>query len=273
MNVFHEVSHVAACLRSFDVGSLQAVDTTMKGLIDETQSWRTLIDKEMPSFEVDDVLWHDSRFRPLIVRCFNMLTHSVLPMKRVIKVTNANDLEHLDKCLKRAGNARASHLAKGGRASFALVGHFDLTPEGQASRFAFNTNDASIMVGLTAGELIIKMYVNDLGSVMLGAKYRPRGRRHCLAVAAEKQSFTANLMSVDAAANVSFREGLLSLDGTLREVLPGSLRKSHTHGTGTGRAQSSTLCVLCLTDGSPRGPSQLAAALNMEKRRKRESSA
>eukprot|EP00928_Gymnodinium_smaydae_P017315 TRINITY_DN1661_c0_g1_i8.p1 TRINITY_DN1661_c0_g1~~TRINITY_DN1661_c0_g1_i8.p1 ORF type:complete len:276 (-),score=38.79 TRINITY_DN1661_c0_g1_i8:417-1244(-) len=269
MNMLHEVSHIAACLRSFEVRHLQAVNATMNVLVDETQSWRTIIKRELPNLEVENGLWCDSSFRPMIVRCFQMLAQDVLPMKSIIKVTNAKELEQLERCLRKAVEARASHLARGGRVSYALVGHFDLAREGQASGFAFDANEASILGGLPAGELIVKMYVNDVGSVVLGAKYRPRGRRHCLGVEAGKFMFTANLMSVDSAANVSFREGRLSLDGTLREVLPGSLRKSLTQGAGQTR--SSALCVLCLTDGSPRGPSQLAAALNMDTRKKRSS--
>eukprot|EP00928_Gymnodinium_smaydae_P017314 TRINITY_DN1661_c0_g1_i7.p1 TRINITY_DN1661_c0_g1~~TRINITY_DN1661_c0_g1_i7.p1 ORF type:complete len:279 (-),score=39.76 TRINITY_DN1661_c0_g1_i7:408-1244(-) len=267
MNMLHEVSHIAACLRSFEVRSLQAVDTTTKVLVDETQSWRIIIRRELPNFDVENGLWCDSSFRPMIVRCFQMLAQDVLPMKSIIKVTNAKELEQLERCLRKAEEARASHLVRGGRVSHALVGHFDLTREGQASRFAFDANEASLLGGLPAGELIVKMYVNDVGSVVLGAKYRPRGRRHCLGVEAGNCMFTANLMSVDCAAKVSFREGRLSLDGTLREVLPGSLRKSLPQGSG--QTESSTLCVLCLTDGSPRGPSQLAAALNMDTRKKR----
>eukprot|EP00928_Gymnodinium_smaydae_P013004 TRINITY_DN14752_c0_g1_i1.p1 TRINITY_DN14752_c0_g1~~TRINITY_DN14752_c0_g1_i1.p1 ORF type:complete len:119 (-),score=12.88 TRINITY_DN14752_c0_g1_i1:569-925(-) len=114
------------------------------------------------------------------------------------------------------------------------------------------------------------MCVNAEGSVVLGAKYRLLGRRHGPAVEAGTSTFTANLMSVDSGTNVSFREGLLRIDGTLREVLHGSLRMSHARGN---EQQTPSLCVLCLTDGSPRGPSQLAAALNMETLRTRQSSA
>eukprot|EP00928_Gymnodinium_smaydae_P064375 TRINITY_DN4771_c0_g1_i11.p1 TRINITY_DN4771_c0_g1~~TRINITY_DN4771_c0_g1_i11.p1 ORF type:complete len:262 (-),score=38.00 TRINITY_DN4771_c0_g1_i11:490-1275(-) len=261
--MLHELSHVVDCLRSSDVFNLQGVNSTMKELIDETQSWRAIIKRELPNFKVSNGLWNDSRCRSMIVKCFGVLARGVISRESVIRATNANELEQLERCLSKAEKTRTSHFAKGGRAACTLVGHFDLSCDCQASSFAFNASRAAILGGLPAGDLIIKMCVNAEGSVVLGAKYRPLGRRQSPAVEAGTSTFTANLMSVDSGTNVSFREGLLRIDGTLREVLHSSLRR------GKGQPQSPSLCVLCLTDGSPRGPSQLAAALNMDTRRKR----
>eukprot|EP00928_Gymnodinium_smaydae_P048843 TRINITY_DN3270_c0_g2_i1.p1 TRINITY_DN3270_c0_g2~~TRINITY_DN3270_c0_g2_i1.p1 ORF type:complete len:274 (-),score=27.57 TRINITY_DN3270_c0_g2_i1:360-1181(-) len=256
--MYFQSSDVVDYLNGIDIVRLQGVDTSTKGCICTSAVWHTIIQRELPQFEVSDDLWCDLKLTHLIVRCFGFLSRAVLSRTCVVKITSKSDLERLETCLSKAAATRTSHVAAGGRIACVLVGDFLFTERGKGTKFRFNGNGQDVLGGLPAGQLEVKVCVSDDGSISLGAKYYARGSRRCLAVREGAFEFTTNLLSVDSETKISFRQGRLSLDGTLRKALHGLCPMVPSSRTGA------SLCVVSLTDGPPDGPSQLAAALNMD---------
>eukprot|EP00928_Gymnodinium_smaydae_P096409 TRINITY_DN8509_c0_g1_i3.p1 TRINITY_DN8509_c0_g1~~TRINITY_DN8509_c0_g1_i3.p1 ORF type:complete len:274 (+),score=27.33 TRINITY_DN8509_c0_g1_i3:58-879(+) len=249
---------VGGYLCGIDVASFQAADVSSKTVVEESHVWRAIIKREMPQFVVDDEIWSDSRQWPLIVKCFGSLSRAILSRTCIVKVSKASDLECLDVCLRRSAKTRSSHIDKGGLAAYVLVGDFIFNRDGPSPRFPFRAGEAPR--GLPAGELEMKVYVNSEASIMLGAKYYALGGR--LAEVDAAVSFTTNLASVESRTKVSFQGGHLSINGSEQVALKGLCR--HSPDDEASRVTASSLCVMSLTDGHPQGPSQLAAALNID---------
>eukprot|EP00928_Gymnodinium_smaydae_P092892 TRINITY_DN7686_c0_g4_i1.p1 TRINITY_DN7686_c0_g4~~TRINITY_DN7686_c0_g4_i1.p1 ORF type:complete len:281 (-),score=30.17 TRINITY_DN7686_c0_g4_i1:187-1029(-) len=254
--------HVGVFLRSSEMARFQGVDTWTRASINECAVWRTIIQRELPQFEVVDGLWRDVRLAPLIVKCFGFLSDAILATKCVVKIETASDLERLEACLRKAATTKVANVAAGRRIAYVLVGDFRFTRHGGGTRFPFASDEAHALGGLPAGELEVKVCCTDEGSVLLGAKYYAVGRPSRVAMRAGALAFTTNLFSVNHETKVSFRQGHLAIDGTLRDALHGLRRiapsQEADHLTG------SSLCVVTLTEGPPTGPSELAAALGID---------
>eukprot|EP00928_Gymnodinium_smaydae_P092887 TRINITY_DN7686_c0_g2_i1.p2 TRINITY_DN7686_c0_g2~~TRINITY_DN7686_c0_g2_i1.p2 ORF type:complete len:273 (-),score=32.66 TRINITY_DN7686_c0_g2_i1:1576-2394(-) len=254
--------HVGVFLRSSEMARFQGVDASTRASIHECAVWRTIVQRELPQFEVADGLWRDVRLGPLIVKSFGFLAEAIIATNGVVKIENAFDLERLEACLRKAASTRVANVAAGRRIAQVLVGDFHFARHGAGTRFPFNSDEAHVFGGLPAGELEVKVCVTDEGGILLGAKYHAVGRPSRVATSPGALAFTTNLCSVNHRAKVSFRQGHLAIDGTLRDALHGLRRIAPSQASA--HLATTSLCVVSLTDGPPTGPSQLAAALGMD---------
>eukprot|EP00928_Gymnodinium_smaydae_P044301 TRINITY_DN2955_c1_g1_i1.p1 TRINITY_DN2955_c1_g1~~TRINITY_DN2955_c1_g1_i1.p1 ORF type:complete len:268 (-),score=21.62 TRINITY_DN2955_c1_g1_i1:303-1106(-) len=249
-------------LRGVDVAFLQAADTNTRAAVCESRIWATVVRRDTPQFVVNETLLQDCALRPIVLKCCGLLSNVIFSDKCVVRVRTASDLQQLHVKLRSAMRTRTAHIDHGGNAACVLVSDFGLSLDSPSSRFPFGLEQSLPLCGLRAGELHLKLCLED-DKVMLGAKYRERRRRGHVA-RRSNAVFTANISSINSPVTLSIRGACLSADGSLKKIQCGVCTTVRRHESYKGMVPSS-LCIVTLMDGSPNDDDpRLANALSLD---------